>query len=323
MASLLLKSTLALELPKINKALTQAHALLPDPVKPVAEHIFKAGGKRLRPFLTVLTGRLLGYDQDAIYRLAITLEMLHAATLLHDDVIDDAPLRRGQPAAHTKFSLTETILAGDALLAMGNAIVAEFNDPMLSSSFSKATSDTCAGEINEIRHQHDPNVSEATYFQIILGKTARLISCACEMGAILAHASKDQISASLAFGENIGIAFQLVDDALDFESEKITGKPTAGDLREGKMTLPVRYYLETLDNKAKEDFLEQFKRGSFTPDACQEIAAKIKDLALDQKTRTCANMYLAKAIDALNTLPDRQEKKLLLAMTDYVRDRKK
>lgn len=323
MASLLLKSRLALELPKINGALKQAAQLLPKPVRPVAEHIFKAGGKRLRPLLTVLTGKLLGYGQDAIYRLAITVEMLHAATLLHDDVIDEAPLRRGQPAAHTLFALTETILAGDALLATGNAIVAEFNDPKLSNSFSKATSETCAGEIDEIRHQYDPDVSEATYLQIILGKTARLISCACEMGAILAHGSEQEVASCAAFGENIGLAFQLVDDALDFESEELTGKPTAGDLREGKMTLPLRYYVESLESKAKADFIQQFKQGSFTPENCQEIAAKIKELALDQKTRAHADMYLKKATQALANLPNRGEKDLLLAMTDYVRNRNK
>ena len=117
MANILLKARLALELPPINAALERAAQGLPEPVRPVAQHIFEAGGKRLRPLLTVLTARLLGYEHADIYDLAVTMEMLHAATLLHDDVLDNAASRRGKPAAHTIFEVTPTILAGDALLA--------------------------------------------------------------------------------------------------------------------------------------------------------------------------------------------------------------
>ena len=139
---LLLKARLALELPPINKALSRAAEGLPHPVRPIARHIFEAGGKRLRPLLTILMARLLGYDKKDIYDLAVTMEMLHAATLLHDDVLDNADTRRGKPAAHTIFNATSTILAGDAMLAHANALVAQCGDPRLCLCFSEATSRT-------------------------------------------------------------------------------------------------------------------------------------------------------------------------------------
>ncbi|MBQ9536554.1 MAG: polyprenyl synthetase family protein [Desulfovibrionaceae bacterium] len=323
MASLLLKGRLALELPKINQALAHACKELPLSVQPVAEHIFAAGGKRLRPFLTLLTARLLGYTQEDIYTLAISLEMLHAATLLHDDIIDQAPLRRGQPAAHTCFPLNTTILAGDALLAAGNALVATFNDPQLSLCFSKATTMTCAGEITEIAHQHDPDLSEASYLEIIRGKTAFLISCACTMGAIVAKAPEEQVKACTSFGENIGLAFQLVDDALDFAPESVTGKPSGGDLREGKLTPPLRYYQQSLSTQARQEFDAAFRTGTFSPQECQDIAHAIHAQGFMQTTRDCANTYLSQALEALLPLPQRPEKDLLKAMAEYVRDRTK
>ena len=164
---LLLKARLALELPPINKALSRAAEGLPHPVRPIARHIFEAGGKRLRPLLTILMARLLGYDKKDIYDLAVTMEMLHAATLLHDDVLDNADTRRGKPAAHTIFNATSTILAGDAMLAHANALVAQCGDPRLCLCFSEATSRTAAGEILEIAAQHQVETSAEEYEDVL------------------------------------------------------------------------------------------------------------------------------------------------------------
>ena len=186
MANILLKARLALELPPVNAALERAAHGLPEPVRPVALHIFEAGGKRLRPLLVVLTARLLGYERADIYDLAVTMEMLHAATLLHDDVLDNAASRRGKPAAHTIFDVTPTILAGDALLAQANALVAGFGDPRLSLCFSEATSRTAAGEILEIAAQRRVDTSAEEYAEIVRGKTAWLIRASCQLGALRA-----------------------------------------------------------------------------------------------------------------------------------------
>ncbi len=323
MAYLLLKTRLALELPRINAALEEAEHTLPAPVQPVAHHIFNSGGKRIRPLLLVLVARLLGCQGDNVYRLAVTLEMLHAATLLHDDVIDDAATRRGRPAAHTLFDQTQTILAGDALLACGNALVADFQNTALSRSFSQATSETCAGEILEIAAQRDPELSLEQYLAIISGKTAKLISCACEMGALLAEASTQQVAAAAAFGEHIGIAFQLVDDAIDFAEEGVTGKPSFGDLREGKMTYPLRCYRQHLDSDARAHFDEQFRRAAFIPEECRNIAESVRRLGYDRSTRDFADSYLQQAEDNLMDLPDGKERTLLREMAAFVRERTK
>ena len=259
---LLLKARLALELPPINKALSRAAEGLPHPVRPIARHIFEAGGKRLRPLLTILMARLLGYDKKDIYDLAVTMEMLHAATLLHDDVLDNADTRRGKPAAHTIFNATSTILAGDAMLAHANALVAQCGDPRLCLCFSEATSRTAAGEILEIAAQHQVETTAEEYEEIIRGKTAWLIRASCQLGALRAGADDALVEAAAAYGENIGMAFQIVDDALDFAPQSVTGKPSGGDVREGKLTPPLRMYRDSLDDAARASF-DQIKARYF------------------------------------------------------------
>lgn len=323
MATLLLKARLALELPPINAALNRAARALPEAVRPVAQHIFDAGGKRLRPLLTVLTARLCGYDDEDIYDLAVTLEMLHAATLLHDDVLDNAATRRGQPAAHTLFDVTPTILAGDALLSHANSMVADYGDPRLCRCFSEATSRTATGEILEIAAQRRVGTSAEQYEEIVRGKTAWLIRAACQMGALRAGAPDALVEAAAAYGENVGMAFQMVDDALDFAPESETGKPTGGDVREGKLTPPLRMYRGSLSENERAAFDGAFAAGLMTAADAEAIAGRIRAAGYDVRTRQQAEQFLDRAREALLCLPDRPERALMLQMADYVRDRKK
>ncbi|SDF78069.1 polyprenyl synthetase family protein [Desulfovibrio legallii] len=318
-----LKARLALELPAINRALGRAVETLPASVRPVARHIFDAGGKRLRPVLTVLTARLLGCRRDDLQDLAVTLEMLHAATLLHDDVLDNAVSRRGQPAAHTVYDVGTVILAGDALLAGANAMVAGYGDTRLTRCFSEATSRTAAGEILEIEAQGRVDVGAAEYEEIIRGKTAWLIRASCEMGALAAGAEAPLAAAAAAYGENLGMAFQMVDDALDFAPESVTGKPTGGDVREGKLTPPLRLYRESLAETERAAFDAAFCTSLMTEDDAAAIAARIREAGFDAQVRCQAEGFLHAAREALHALPDRPERGLLLQMADYVRDRKK
>ena len=318
-----LKARLALELPGINRALNKAVDTLPEPVRPVARHIFDAGGKRLRPLLTVLTSRLLGHESKNIQDLAITLEMLHAATLLHDDVLDNAVSRRGKPAAHTLFDVSSVILAGDALLAGANALVAHYGDTRLTRCFSEATSRTAAGEILEIAAQRRVDSSSADYEDMVRGKTAWLIRAACEMGALAAGADDASVAAAAAYGENLGMAFQMVDDALDFAPESITGKPTGGDVREGKLTPPLRLYRDSLSTEERSAFDAAFCAGLMTEADAASIAESIRQAGYDDAVRRQADEFLDAARQALETLPDRPERELMRQMADYVRDRKK
>lgn len=323
MSILLLKARLALELPSINAALDEVLATLPPPALPAARHTIKAGGKRLRPALTLLAARLFGSSDPAVYRLAATLEMLHAATLMHDDVIDNAATRRGRPAAHAVFGTTETILAGDALLSVANDCVAGYGNPRLCTIFSRATYETAAGEILELDAMHNVGLSAQAYEDIIRGKTACLIRSACEMGAVFAGADEAGVEALRRFGENVGMAFQMVDDALDCAPESATGKPTGGDLREGKLTPPLRFYRESLDEAGRRDFDRKFAGGSFTQQESAEICAVVREKGFDVRTRRLAERFLDEARAALECLPDRPERDILREMADYVRDRSK
>ena len=318
-----LKARLALELPGINRALNRAVDTLPEPVRPVARHIFDAGGKRLRPLLTVLTARLLGHEDSGVKDLAITLEMLHAATLLHDDVLDNAVSRRGKPAAHTLFDVSSVILAGDALLAGANSLVAAHGDTRLTRCFSEATSRTAAGEILEIAAQRRVDSSSADYDDMVRGKTAWLIRAACEMGALAAGADDASVAAAAAYGENLGMAFQMVDDALDFAPESVTGKPTGGDVREGKLTPPLRLYRDSLDAAGRSAFDAAFCAGLMTEADAADIAERIRQAGYDDAVRRQADEFLDAARQALETLPDRPERELMRQMADYVRDRSK
>lgn len=318
---MLFEEWLAKEIKPVNKALKETLPLMPAPVRPVAEHILGAGGKRMRPLLTVLCARLFGYGKQDIYRLAASMEMLHAATLLHDDVLDNADARRGKPAAHTIFGVAKTILAGDALLACGNAIVAAYDKPALTRCYSLATSQTASGEILEMDSLGRPGLSQEQYLEIARGKTACLISQACAIGALAADAPERGIDACARYGENLGIAFQIVDDALDFAPESQTGKPRGGDLREGKMTPPLRMYRESLADSERAAFDEDFARGGFSPDRFAAIADAVAGFApaAMELARDCVQSARA----ALAELPPGDENEILRQMAEYVLARSK
>ncbi|MDR3357853.1 MAG: polyprenyl synthetase family protein [Desulfovibrio sp.] len=315
------KASFAAELPRINAALAAAVAELPAPARPIARHILDAGGKRLRPFLTLLFARLFDAAEADRHRLAITLEMLHAATLLHDDVLDNALLRRGKPAAHTVFDVPAVILGGDALLSHANAIVASFGDTRMTRCFSEAISSTTAGEILEIAARGRTGISRQEYENMVRGKTAWLIRAACEMGALAAGASKAGVQAAAVYGENLGMAFQLVDDALDFAPEEITGKPTGGDVREGKFTPPLRLYRQSLADKERAAFDAAFARGFMTENEAAAIARRIRQAGYDAQTRAEAQHFLHTALAALRGMPDTDTLSLLRDLCVYARDR--
>ncbi len=322
-----LKTRLAQEFPLMEEALEKACARLPQPIQPIASHIFAAGGKRLRPFLTVLLARYFGYTGQDIYDLAVSMEMLHAATLLHDDVLDGADLRRGQIAAHKRFDTTSTILAGDALLAAANMHVGSYGDVRLCHCFSEATLQTAAGEILEIQNLRNLKQDDDTYERVVLGKTAWLLRASCIMGALRAGAPDDALQAVGTYGQELGMAFQMVDDALDFAPEAITGKPTGGDLCEGKLTPPIRMYRESLQGKEQSDFDAAFSAGTFSAAEAALLGAEICRLGFDAQTRKKAGEALDRARQAIDIFAPYsmggEERQILLQMTDYVQNRQK
>ena len=300
------------EIPKIEDCLRRHVAGLNPYVKPTAEHVLKAGGKRLRPLLTILTARALGYAGEDIYPLACSLELLHSATLLHDDILDGASLRRGQPAAHTLFGTTHTILAGDVLLALANTMVASYGKPVLTACLSDAIMNTVSGEIQEIAHIRDVGLSMSDYLDIIIGKTACLIQSACQAGALLAEANASLVNAAAGFGMNLGVAFQLVDDALDYTSPKeVSGKPKGSDIREGKLTLPLILHIQNLSQEDRKIFTKAFKENTLSDNALELALSAVASGGYADQTRDMAVSYLDKAKQCLDVFPDAEETGLL------------
>ncbi|QAZ66459.1 polyprenyl synthetase family protein [Solidesulfovibrio carbinolicus] len=300
------------EVPAINRYLESATETLNPMVQPVVRHVLLAGGKRLRPLLTILTARAMGYRGDDVYPLACSLEFLHSATLLHDDIVDGAKLRRGRESAHVRFGSTHTILAGDVLLALANRLVAEYDNPELTKLLSEALLQTATGEILEIAHLRDVDLPLSTYFSIITGKTAYLIQASCQCGAVLAGASPALIQAAADLGHHIGIAFQLVDDALDYTSPAtVSGKPTGGDLKEGKVTLPLLLYLQGLPFEERRRLAEDFRQDQLSAEDIEYLRGNVVAGGHAERTREMAGEYLAKAQAALAKFPPSPEAELI------------
>lgn len=316
---------MARELPLIEDCLGRHVAGLDPYVRPTAEHVLKAGGKRLRPLLTILSARALGYSGgEGIYPLACSLELLHSATLIHDDILDGATLRRGKPAAHTVFGQAHAILAGDALLALANIMVASYGKAELTACLSEAILRTATGEIKEIAHVRDVELTTEGYLDIITGKTACLIQSACQAGALLAGASEADANAVAGYGMNLGVAFQLVDDALDYTSPKeVSGKPKGSDIREGKLTLPLVFYLESLPAARRERFTKGFKENTLSEDELESALAEVGAGGFADRTRDLAGSYLEKARECLSGLPDCMETRIMQAALEGMAKRDK
>ena len=315
-------SVLKYEQLKVNKALEQELAAMPAPLRDIVSHVLMAGGKRLRPLLTLLSARLFGAEGPQLYELAVIPEMIHVATLLHDDVLDEAESRRGRKSAHLIYGTAPAILAGDALLAAASHKTAAFNIPSLLTCVSEAVLMTAAGEAHEIALQGSLSHSLKEYIDIVAGKTGWLLKGSCRLGALYAGATEEQVEAISEYGLNLGIAFQIVDDALDFADEAVTGKPTAGDLMEGKFTPPIMKYFEFLPNMDRERFREKFRNGGFSAEDRVRIAADIRRLGFDMEARAMADEYIAKAQACLDRLPNRFEQKVFREALEFVRNRK-
>jgi octaprenyl-diphosphate synthase len=215
-------------------------ALIPQ----LAAHIVAAGGKRLRPLLTLAAARLCGYSGESVggrhVMLAACVEFIHTATLLHDDVVDESLLRRGLASANAVFGNQASVLVGDFLFARAFQVMVEDGSLVVLSILSRAAATIAEGEVMQLVTQHDLATSEARYLEVIKAKTAALFAAACEVGAAVANRPESEAAALAEYGMNLGIAFQLVDDALDYAADQaVLGKTVGDDFREGKITLPV------------------------------------------------------------------------------------
>ena len=318
---LMLKRALKAEQNRIEAVVQAEIAALPELIRPVAAHTLNAGGKRLRPLLTVFMSRVFGYTHDDIYTLAVAVEFFHVATLMHDDFLDNAETRRGKPSVHVVHGPLMATLGGDALLAHAADMVARMDNTRLSRSFAQAVLQTATGEIAEFASQGKAGLSHEEYLAIITGKTAWCLRAACEIAAIRAGATDEAINAAASFGLELGIAFQMVDDALDIAPASETGKPAGGDLRERKCTPLVRFYRETLSPEEDARFAAQFTAGSFTEAELEQHTSAMRRAGLDTRTRALADEHLTRAEQALALLPPGSNRDILARIPEYIRDR--
>lgn len=316
-----LKLSLSHEQPKINQVLERHIAELPVGARPVARHVLMAGGKRLRPLLTLLTGRALGSNSDVLYELGAAVEILHAATLLHDDILDNATLRRGKPAAHMLYGASSAVLAGDVMLAKALLMVSALGDTRLTACVAEAVMRTAEGEMAEFAKLRNTELSQEDYVAIITGKTAWMLRASCELGALFAGAQAPLAQAAADFGLELGIAFQMVDDALDFSPADHTGKPTGGDVKEGKITPPLLLYIADLPEKERVAFKRRFQENALDSEELEALSLAIYTKGYAQQTRELADKHLVLAQNALECFPESSERLILRQMLSYIQRR--
>jgi len=270
-------------------------------VEEVADYLIAAGGKRLRPLLCLLAGRVLGYEGDNLRLLAATIEFLHTSTLLHDDVVDKSTLRRGLATANAQWGNAPSVLVGDFLYARAFEMMVELNSMQVMRIISHATRVIAEGEVLQLSRVHDADTSEADYLDVIRSKTAMLFEAASHSAAALANAPKEQSEALRRYGDHIGIAFQLIDDVLDYQGDSATmGKNLGDDLAEGKPTLPLIYCMRE-GSRAQADLVRKaIEQGGGELAA---ICRAVKDCGALNYTEQLAQEQAGKALNCLEFLP--------------------
>jgi octaprenyl-diphosphate synthase len=289
-------------------------AMIPE----VANHLISSGGKRLRPMLTLATAALCGYRGDGHVKLAAGVEFMHTATLLHDDVVDESDMRRGKVAARVRWGNEASVLVGDFLLGQAFKMMVEVGSLRALEILSSASAVIAEGEVMQLAAAKNLETTEDEYLAIIRAKTAELFAAACEVGPVIAGRPKAEAAACRSFGMNLGLAFQLVDDALDYggASAKL-GKNVGDDFREGKITLPVVLSFRRGTTAERAFWRRALEKGEAAErDLDQALAIMRRHRALDDTVER-ARHYGAIAKDALALFPDRAMKRALLDAVEF------
>jgi len=299
-----LKELIAREAVEVDQVMRDDIAGLSSTLDPLLAEILDyglfSGGKRIRPLLAVLSARLSGRDDPGLYHLASAFEYLHVATLFHDDVIDRAERRRGKVSVNRRFGSVGAILAGDFLHAHSMAIVGKYAGFDGLTVFTEATRGMVDGEFVQLRNSNNFNQSEDDYFTVVMGKTALLIGAACEIGAIYGGADSLTRSALKTYGINLGCAFQVIDDLLDYlGDEGVTGKAVGNDLVEGKMTLPVIIAMKNAPREEQERLCSILKDGRDSAGAFSEVVSIIDKYEGFTGARERAEIIIGEAVEPL------------------------
>lgn len=310
------------ELREVEKELSNIFQSEATIIPTIGAYIINSGGKRLRPLFLLLCADLVGYKGYKRIILASVIEALHTASLLHDDVVDEAEVRRGKKSANKIWGNQVTVLVGDYLYAKALHIsVAQESLPIME-ALSLATSQMAEGEILQLMKAGDPTITFEEYIKIITGKTAGLITAACRIAGLLASLSEDKIKALTDFGHYIGIAFQMVDDILDYVAdEQALGKKLGKDLMEGKITLPLIELLKKA--KEKEEIIDIIKSEKFSTENLSLILKYLQKYNCIESSMLIVKDYIEKAKKVLEVFPDSVYRRTLMTIADYILQRNK
>lgn len=307
------------DLQQVERLLSEFVAQADEPLRPLLDQAL-GGGKRLRAALVILSGQVVAGDVAACHTLAGAVEMLHAATLVHDDVVDGAHLRRGRNTLHSSWPASTAVLAGDYLLAQSSCWVARLGHPRLLQVFSQALCDICSGEIRQTLVTKGRHRDREEYYRSIEAKSASLFATAMEMPGILAEAAQEKVRALAGYGRELGLAFQIVDDVLDLTGDELQlGKPAGSDLRQGLITLPTLYYLQ----EAGEDALVLGVLAGRLDD--QRVAAAIQAIRSSGAVEASlaeGRAHARQAQRALEAFRPSAARQALHALADFVMDRR-
>ena len=315
-----LAASLADDLSGVNDLIRERMASKHAPRIPeVTAHLVEAGGKRLRPMLTLASARLLGYEGEDHLRLAATVEFIHTATLLHDDVVDESAQRRGRPTANLLWDNKSSVLVGDYLFARSFQLMTDTGSIDVLRILSDAAATIAEGEVLQLTAAANLATTEDVYLQVVRGKTAALFAAACEVGGVISNATKKQVAALNAYGDALGIAFQIADDLLDYEGDaSATGKNVGDDFRERKLTLPVIKAIAQATTEERAFWVRTIEKGDQRDDDLQQALALIAKYETLSDTRQDAMRWSVKARDALAVLPQHELRTMLEDLAEYV-----
>lgn len=284
----------------------------------VTAHLVEAGGKRLRPLLTLAAARMCGYGGPYHVHLAATVEFIHTATLLHDDVVDESDKRRGRPTANLLWDNKSSVLVGDYLFARSFQLMTETGNLEVLRILSNAAATIAEGEVLQLTAAQDLSTGEDIYLQVVRGKTAALFSAATEVGGVIAGRPAEEVQALFDYGDALGIAFQIVDDLLDYWGSDATGKNVGDDFRERKLTLPLIKAVAKGDAEERAFWKRVIEKGDQRDGDLEHAIALLTKYGALEETRQEALAWASRAKEAMQVLPQSELRDLLIELNDFV-----
>lgn len=288
----------------------------------IMKYVVKTKGKQLRPMFVLLSARLCGNINESTYRAASLVEILHTASLVHDDVVDESMERRGFFSVYALWKAKISVLVGDYLFAKGLLLSLDHDEFRILQILSRAVKEMSEGELLQLEKSRSLNLDEAIYFQIITHKTASLLAAACAAGAYSASHDERLTEKFRLFGEKVGIAFQIKDDLFDYGKDDV-GKPTGNDIKEKKLTLPLIYTLNHSDNKLKKQLIFILKNENRIREKIDFVIEKVIETGGIQYATEKMNLYKKEALELLDEFPDAAARETLASLVNFTTDRKK